>query len=90
MPTKILQYTTPLECLKKETKPTESESEIGLSEEEILRMKKNRKNLEPVVYSRKKVPGRSKDQPIIPTHGQPKALGNVSQDDSNEPPHGLI
>ena len=31
-----------------------------------------------MVYSRKKVSRRSKDQPIIPTHGQPKALGNGS------------
>ena len=37
----------------KETKPIESEFEIGLSKEEILRMKKNRNNLELVVYSRK-------------------------------------
>ncbi|RVW76413.1 hypothetical protein CK203_056591 [Vitis vinifera] len=116
MPTRILQYTTPLECLKKgeklvepnfweivkplpsvifdislekenkETKPTESESEIGLLEEEILRMKKNRNNLEPTVYSRKKVLGRSKDQPIIPAHGQPKALGNGSLNVSGNPP----
>ena len=75
-----------LEKENKETKPTESESEIGLSEEEILRMKKNRNNLESVVYSRKKVPGRSKDQPIIPAHGQPKALGNGSLNVSGNPP----
>eukprot|EP00261_Vitis_vinifera_P038360 XP_019079603.1 PREDICTED: uncharacterized protein LOC109123660 [Vitis vinifera] len=33
---------------------------------------------EPVVYSRKKVPRRSKDELIIPAHGQPKALSNGS------------
>ena len=49
-------------------------------------MKKNRNNLEPVVHSRKKVPGRSKDQPIIPTHGQPKALSNGSLNVSGNPP----
>ena len=49
-------------------------------------MKKNRNNLEPVVYSRKKVPGRSKDQPIIPAHGQPKALGNGSLNVLGNPP----
>ncbi|RVW67171.1 hypothetical protein CK203_062505 [Vitis vinifera] len=49
-------------------------------------MKKNRNNLEPVVYSRKKVLGRSKDQPIIPAHGQPKALGNGSLNVSGNPP----
>ena len=40
-----------------------------------------------MVYSRKKVPGRSKDQPIIPTHGQPKALGNDSLNASGNPPY---
>ncbi|RVW96112.1 hypothetical protein CK203_037828 [Vitis vinifera] len=81
MPTKILQYTTPLECFEKEnkkTKPTESEFEIGLLERRNTTNEKNRNNLEPVVYSRKKVLGRSKDQPIIPAHGQLKALGNGS------------
>ena len=39
-----------------------------------------------MVYSRKKIPGRSKDQPIIPTHGQPKALGNGSLNVSGNPP----
>ena len=48
-------------------------------------MKKNRNNLEPVVYSRKKVLGRSKDQPIIPAHGQLKALGNGSLNASGNP-----
>ncbi|RVW69945.1 hypothetical protein CK203_052689 [Vitis vinifera] len=43
-------------------------------------------NLEPVVYSRKKVLGRSKDQPIIPAHGQPKALGNGSLNVLGNPP----
>ena len=43
----------------KENKFTESESKIGPSEEEILQLI-NRKNLEPVVYSRKKIIGRSK------------------------------
>ena len=38
-----------------------------------------------MVYSRKKVPERSKDQPIIPTHGQPKALGNGSLNASGNP-----
>ena len=83
MPSVILDIS--LEKENKETKPTESESKIGLSKEEILRMKKNRNNLEPVVYSRKKVPGRSKDQPIIPAHGQPKALGNGSLNVSGNP-----
>ena len=63
LPSVILDIS--LEKENKETKPTESESKIGLSKEEILRMKKNRNNLEPVVYSRKKAPGRSKDQSII-------------------------
>ena len=44
-----------LEKENKETEPTKSESKIGLLEEEILRMKKNRKILESVVYSRKKI-----------------------------------
>ncbi|RVW34481.1 Retrovirus-related Pol polyprotein from transposon RE2 [Vitis vinifera] len=57
-----------------------------INEEEILRIKKNRNNLEPVVYSRKKVSGRSKDQLIIPAHGQPKALGNGSLNASGNPP----
>ena len=83
LPSVILDIS--LEKENKETKPTESKSEIGLSEEEILQMKKNRNNLEPVVYSRKKVPGRSKDQPIIPAHGQPKALGNGSLNVSGNP-----
>ncbi|RVW88529.1 hypothetical protein CK203_032984 [Vitis vinifera] len=83
LPSVILDIS--LEKENKETKPTKSESEIGLSEEEILRMKKNRNNLEPVLYSRKKVPGRSKDQPIIPAHGQPKALGNGSLNVSGNP-----
>ncbi|RVX10349.1 Retrovirus-related Pol polyprotein from transposon RE1 [Vitis vinifera] len=39
-----------------------------------------------MVYSRKKVPGRSKDQPIIPAHGQPKALGNGFLNVSGNPP----
>ncbi|RVW16062.1 Retrovirus-related Pol polyprotein from transposon RE1 [Vitis vinifera] len=39
-----------------------------------------------MVYSRKKVPRRSKDQPIIPAHGQPKALGNGSLNVSGNPP----
>ncbi|RVW43620.1 hypothetical protein CK203_104159 [Vitis vinifera] len=42
---------------------------------------------------RKKVPGRSKDQSIIPAHGQPKALGNgslnVSEISAPEPGLGL-
>ena len=38
-----------------------------------------------MVYSRKKVSGRSKDQPIIPAHGQPKALGNGSLNVSGNP-----
>ena len=38
-----------------------------------------------MVYSRKKVPGRSKDQPIIPGHGQPKALSNGSLNASGNP-----
>ena len=59
LPSVILDIS--LEKENKETKTIESESEIGLSEEEILRMKKNRNNLELVVYSRKKVPERSKD-----------------------------
>ena len=57
MPSAILDIS--LEKENKETKLIESESEIGLSEEEILQMKKNKKiksNLEFVVYSRKKVP----------------------------------
>ena len=57
MPSIILDIS--LEKENKETKLIESESEIGLSEEEILQMKKNKKiksNLEFVVYSRKKVP----------------------------------
>ena len=83
MPSIILDIS--LERETKETKPTESESEIGLSKEEILRIKKNRNNLEPIVYSRKNVPGRSKDQPIIPAHGQPKALGNGSLNASGNP-----
>ena len=84
LPSVILDIS--LEKENKETKPTESKSEIGLSEEEILRMKKNRNNLELVVYSRKKVPGRSKYQPIIPAHGQLKALGNGSLNASGNPP----
>ena len=39
-----------------------------------------------MVYSRKKVSGRSKDQPIILAHGQPKALGNGSLNVSGNPP----
>ena len=66
-----------LEKEYKETKFTESEYEIGPLEEEILQIK-NRKNLEPVVYSRKKVIGRSKDHSMIQVHGQPKALGDGS------------
>ena len=54
LPSVILDIS--LEKENKETKPIKSESEIGLSEEEILRMKKNRNNLESVVYSRKKSP----------------------------------
>ncbi|RVW36700.1 Retrovirus-related Pol polyprotein from transposon RE2 [Vitis vinifera] len=38
-----------------------------------------------MVYSRKKVLGRSKDQPIIPAHNQPKALGNGSLNASGNP-----
>ena len=83
MPSIILDIS--LEKENKETKSTESEFEIGLSKEEILRIKKNRNNLQPVVYSRKNVPGRSKDQPIIPAHGQPKALGNGSLNASGNP-----
>lgn len=51
----------------------EPESEIGLSEKEMLLIK-NRNNLEPVVYSRRKNSERSKNHIIIPAHGQPKAL----------------
>ena len=68
----------------KETNFTESESEIGPSEEEILQIK-NRKNLKPVVYSRKKVIGRSKDHSMIQVHGQPKALGDGSLNASGTP-----
>ncbi|RVW16201.1 hypothetical protein CK203_074283 [Vitis vinifera] len=39
-----------------------------------------------MVYSRKKVPGRCKNQPIIPAHGQPKALGNGSLNVLGNPP----
>ena len=39
-----------------------------------------------MVYSRKKVPERSKVQPIIPTHGQSKALGNGFLNVSGNPP----
>ncbi|KAL6312310.1 hypothetical protein AAG906_004931 [Vitis piasezkii] len=46
---------------------------------------KNRNNLDFVVYSRKKS-WKSKDQPIIPAHGQPKALGNGSLNVSGNPP----
>ena len=53
-----------LEKENKKTKLTESRYGISLLEEEILRIK-NRNNLEPMVYSRKKVLGRSKDHLII-------------------------
>ena len=38
-----------------------------------------------MVYSRKKVPGRSKDQLITLAHGQPKALSNGSLNASSNP-----
>ena len=38
-----------------------------------------------MVHSRKKVPGRSKDQLITLAHGQPKALGNGSLNASGNP-----
>ena len=75
-----------LEKENKEIKPIESESKIGMLGKEILqKKKKNRNNLEPVVYSRKKVPGKSKNQPIILAHGQPNALGNGSLNVSSNP-----
>lgn len=43
---------------------------------------KNRNNLQPVVYSRRKISERSKDHLIIPAHGHPEALGD---DPSNIP-----
>ncbi|RVW98553.1 hypothetical protein CK203_026827 [Vitis vinifera] len=45
----------------------------------------NARMISVVVYLRKKVLGRSKDQPIIPAHGQPKALGNGSLNVSGNP-----
>ncbi|KAL9413810.1 hypothetical protein AB3S75_042324 [Citrus x aurantiifolia] len=60
-----------------ETRPKETESDIGLIEKEILRMeKKNRNNLEPVVYSRKGVLRGGRDQAIIRASDQPEALSN--------------
>ncbi|XP_062114174.1 uncharacterized protein LOC133825214 [Humulus lupulus] len=62
--------------LHSQAQPTKCESEIGLSEKEILRFIKNRENLEPLVYSRRNVPERNKDQVIIPAHGQTEALSD--------------
>ena len=49
----------------KDVQTTETESEIGLSDKEILRLVKNRQNLEPVVYSRKNVIERNIDQQLV-------------------------
>ena len=68
-----------------ETKPKEIESDIGLTKKEILRMEKNRNNLEHVVYSRKCVLRGGRDQPIILARGQPEALSNGHPNASGNP-----
>ena len=75
MPSIILDISLAKE--NKETKFTEFEYEISPSKEKIIQIK-NRKNLEPMVYSRKKVIGRSKDHLMIQIHDQHNALGGGS------------
>ena len=60
----------------KDVQTTETESEIGLSDKEILRLVKNRQNLEPVVYSRKNVIERNKDQQLVSEPDQSEALSD--------------
>ena len=62
----------------KEINPIIVKSEIGLSDEEMLRLIKNRNNLELVVYSRKNVAERVRDHVIIPVPSQLPALDNGS------------
>ena len=62
----------------KEINPIIVKSEIGLSDEEMLRLIKNRNNLEPVVYSRKNVAERVRDHVIIPVPSQLPTLDNGS------------
>ncbi|XP_060964985.1 retrovirus-related Pol polyprotein from transposon RE2 [Cannabis sativa] len=71
---------TILDVSLEKTQPTsiESESDLGLSETEMLRLIKNRNVLEPVVYSRKNIWERSRDHPIIPAQDQMEAPNNGS------------
>lgn len=55
----------------KKTQPTESESISDLPEKDFLR-----NDFEPVVYSRRKISGKSKDTLIIPTRYQTEAMSN--------------
>ncbi|XP_073041799.1 uncharacterized protein [Primulina eburnea] len=63
-----------------ESESTIVDREIDLSEKEILRMEKNRNILEPVVYSRRNVLKRSKDELTIPAQASLKAPGKRTMD----------
>ena len=75
--------------MDKETRITQSrntEFDIGLTDMEILRMEKNRSNLEPVVYSRKNIE-KSKDPLILPAQDHEEFPSEVHPNTSgNSPP----
>lgn len=72
LPNVILDASTKLvKKNNKKTQPNESESISNLPEKDLLL-----NDLEHVVYSRRKIPGKRKDDLIIPTRYQTEALSN--------------